>query len=66
MTGMQQYAQLFFITNVDASQSFSDGLTTGTTNLHSATANFVADDVGKEVSGVNIAKGSVITFRNKQ
>jgi hypothetical protein len=63
MAGMQQFVQLFFISNSDASQSFSDGLTTGTTNLHSATANFVAGDVGKEVSGVNIQKGSVITVR---
>jgi hypothetical protein len=63
MAGMQQFVQLFFISNSDASQSFSDGVTTGTTNLHSATANFVAGDVGKEVSGVNIQKGSVITVR---
>ena len=63
MAGMQQYVQLFFILNVDASQSFNDGLTTGTTNLHSATANFVAGDVGKEVSGVNIQDGTVITAR---
>ena len=63
MAGMQQFVQLFFISNSDASQSFSDGLTTGTTNLHSATAKFVAGDVGKEVSGVNIQKGSVIKVR---
>jgi hypothetical protein len=63
MAGMQQFVQLFFISNSDASQPFNDGLTTGTTNLHSATANFVAGDVGKEVSGVNIQNGSVITVR---
>ena len=50
MAGMQQFVQLFFISNSDASQPFNDGLTTGTTNLHSATANFVTCDVGKEVS----------------
>jgi hypothetical protein len=61
MTGMQQFNQLFFIKNADASQSFNDGLTTGTTNLHSATANFVAGDVGKTISGVNIQEGSVVT-----
>ena len=63
MTGMQQFNQLFFIKNADASQSFNDGLTTGTTNLHSATANFVAGDVGKIISGVNIQEGSVVTAR---
>jgi hypothetical protein len=63
MGGMQQFNQLFFIKTADASQSFNDGLTTGTTNLHSATANFVTGDVGKTISGVNIQEGSVVTAR---
>jgi Matrixin len=63
MAGMQQFNQLFFIKNADASQSFNDGVTTGTSNLHSATANFVTGDVGKTISGVNIEEGSVITAR---
>ena len=45
------------------SQTFTDGVENSTTTLTSATANFVAGDVGKTVTGDNIPAGTTIASR---
>ena len=46
------------------SQSFADGVENSTTTFTSASANFVANDVGKAITGTNIPAGTTIATRN--
>ena len=50
-------------TVIDPERAVTDAVTNGTTTVTSATANFVAGDVQREVSGTNIPAGAYIVSR---